>query len=1467
MKNTAIKIVSGLVVVALVVVAALAIAGVFNVKTNHDVAFAEDDASVYEQHMFRNFDADTVLYVRSVDGGTPNGTADMIIHVVDNEYNKVNMTLDTVKDEEGNIGVKPVNGWKGGMFYSVSLAAGYEFVNEQFKGLDSFMCIVAARESTEADTKVKDGIIMLQEGKFTAVPYAGNDSLYTLTVEGECPAGDNLVFVYNNGLKSAAYRSALGMGKVKDNGGSYTLTVEEADEEDVYEYIYVNKSYDVQEGDILFDLAATEASLRSSDWFLAAVHYLYGEDLAETSKEEGKWITVKFDPSFSPGTPSVVKLNITITFNGLWKDSEGNRDTNGSIVIKIANTFTPVFDVHIQNNDDGKAFDVSLDLDIETTASIVASYANSWSSLSDKENKLTDIANGLAALVRKYTSDKLGNADSSAKPYAFAKWIIPIGSLPICIEDTLGFELGASFAGEIGVVASNKFHANFGIVYAGGNLQSYHNVDDTFHFDNVTMAGSASAKAGLFNEVGISAYGTISVDLGVHAGVYADLAGRLSLNGDDIIALFKNEKSFNLVPAYYFETGVYVDLDAQGKVFGFTIKKFNLLNKRFPLYTAGHKYLPMSFVEAEGDDTIYMQNSYFYIVGWDVNALDIRAITGTASPMNLAWSEFDYEVGPNLRLVGNKVLATSADEFESYIKVTSKVNKDLSKTITIIKNPEGPTTTEAEQIYDVAEAFDLYWNVMLNSSKWLGVSVDGVGVLDTNYSFAGDVLCIDQSVFAGLSYGTHSVVVDSSKGYLKLVARVINSAEVEVDDSSVIFDKAAATAATWAMNLQGNGITSIKEGEAIVSSKYYNYRATEKQFVMLASYWDNKPCGEYIETVQLSNGTEFTLSVIVKDTRKAELNTTVYEYVAGSNADLALDIEFYQNAANVVTSVSLQGTNKVTSEAKVPAELFAGKEIGTYEGTVTVGGETKDFVVNVISSTNGIVIPVKKAVFYKSSTEAVKFAAKIANPANVTLEGCDAYEASSDAITISADFLRAQRGSEWKGNVDYAGKKIVLTITLINDVLPSLSTNVKVVNQDVADVKWDLQEVALGDVVIEGLTDEQYDVSANYLTIKPQTMAYGTTVVTVYTPVNTMTLSVKREGIPSIAANCVLNKNDAGVATYVMDTAHETFDYVEVEGADIYASAFRYNDGVLTLANEFVYNLAAGTYNVKVHLSESVLTTKLTIQGDIAAVDSIGRGTYSEPYLIYTAEQLSNVAAYINQGYPTASYKLMADIDMYGYTMTPIGNESYPYSGTFFGNGYSISNVTITEPVTVGKSAYAIGLFGLISDRGCVSDLRINNAKVSFAKSGSVSAGIVAGRSEGIIESVTIADGSISAESKSWLDIKNAYFDLGAVVGYNNGGIIRNVNVEANIVGKVKGLNVLGIQIGGRKSLINVGAVVGYFTTSESNKRLVKNIQVTASITCEADNNSVNQNGWYGYSNLTEEEAAACTKRVSLFSK
>lgn len=103
---------------------------------------------------------------------------------------------------------------------------------------------------------------------------------------------------------------------------------------------------------------------------------------------------------------------------------------------------------------------------------------------------------------------------------------------------------------------------------------------------------------------------------------------------------------------------------------------------------------------------------------------------------------------------------------------------------------------------------------------------------------------------------------------------------------------------------------------------------------------------------------------------------------------------------------------------------------------------------------------------------------------------------------------------------------------------------------------------------------------------------------------------------------------------------------------------------------------------------------------------------------IYNASDLRLFAVSVNAGnkFTDKTVLLMADIDLENEEFTPIGNSTYKFDGDFDGQGYVISNLSITG----NKSN--VGLFGYTVN-GSVKNVTVNNAKVS----GYLNVGVVAG--------------------------------------------------------------------------------------------------------------------------------------------
>ncbi len=150
-----------------------------------------------------------------------------------------------------------------------------------------------------------------------------------------------------------------------------------------------------------------------------------------------------------------------------------------------------------------------------------------------------------------------------------------------------------------------------------------------------------------------------------------------------------------------------------------------------------------------------------------------------------------------------------------------------------------------------------------------------------------------------------------------------------------------------------------------------------------------------------------------------------------------------------------------------------------------------------------------------------------------------------------------------------------------------------------------------------------------------------------------------------------------------------------------------------------------------------------------------------EAIAISTAEQLESIGQ--NASYPLdGDYILTCDIDMSGVKHTPIGTVDKPFTGTFNGAGYTISNLNI-QGADIGaisglsdKSLTAYGLFGVVKNSDNIDIARIQNvnivsASISHTKTASGAAGIVAAVVyNGVyMDNIAIIDGTINLTATS----------------------------------------------------------------------------------------------------------------------
>ena len=207
-----------------------------------------------------------------------------------------------------------------------------------------------------------------------------------------------------------------------------------------------------------------------------------------------------------------------------------------------------------------------------------------------------------------------------------------------------------------------------------------------------------------------------------------------------------------------------------------------------------------------------------------------------------------------------------------------------------------------------------------------------------------------------------------------------------------------------------------------------------------------------------------------------------------------------------------------------------------------------------------------------------------------------------------------------------------------------------------------------------------------------------------------------------------------------------------------------------------------------------------------------GTGAETDPYLICTAQQLAQLATFVNANnanYNDKYYELTADIDLNvapyneGAGWMPIGANN-SFRGTFDGNNHKISGLYINNSVLdgaglfggfIGKSVQNLGVEGIVSGRdgvgGVIGNMsassRIINCYSNVTVSGRDNVGGLVGNNNKSSVTKCYATGSVSGRMA-----------VGGVVGWiANEGSIDNCYATGSVSGTNSGVGgVVGSAIG-----------------------------------------------------------------------
>ena len=135
----------------------------------------------------------------------------------------------------------------------------------------------------------------------------------------------------------------------------------------------------------------------------------------------------------------------------------------------------------------------------------------------------------------------------------------------------------------------------------------------------------------------------------------------------------------------------------------------------------------------------------------------------------------------------------------------------------------------------------------------------------------------------------------------------------------------------------------------------------------------------------------------------------------------------------------------------------------------------------------------------------------------------------------------------------------------------------------------------------------------------------------------------------------------------------------------------------------------------------------LVWDGNYASSFNAGTGTEADPYIISSTQELAYMVKFSeNESTSGVWFRLSSDLDMNGYSWTPIGSK-YIFNGQFDGNNKTISNLFIKK----GKLTNPGGLFSRIGKQGVIANLNLNNTRMDYI-SGTLCGGIV-GINNGLI--------------------------------------------------------------------------------------------------------------------------------------
>ena len=174
-------------------------------------------------------------------------------------------------------------------------------------------------------------------------------------------------------------------------------------------------------------------------------------------------------------------------------------------------------------------------------------------------------------------------------------------------------------------------------------------------------------------------------------------------------------------------------------------------------------------------------------------------------------------------------------------------------------------------------------------------------------------------------------------------------------------------------------------------------------------------------------------------------------------------------------------------------------------------------------------------------------------------------------------------------------------------------------------------------------------------------------------------------------------------------------------------------------------------------------------------------GTADSPYIIENLKDWKLATTTIES--TPHYYSLASDLDFTNVEFYPMGTTANPFNGTFLGNHYTISNVSVNGFDNVGVFGY---------NTGTIRDLVFINPTIVGINN---NVGLI-GYNTGAVNGIKVRNANITNNGTNYLT------GLGGIVGTGSGGTIKNVDVQGSILGNTSYIGRIGGIMGSGTSVI-----------------------------------------------------------------